>query len=312
VVGNKRGYNTDVIEVYEKYYSKLTEKLFSTKLDCMAKMDQIIDADLRYSIFPGLILYMVSHGLSMMEQRYFGRRLQSSQVRVDVPRREDKSPKSSKRYKSSSRSSSSSRGSSSSRSRSLSRNSSRVSQRDSKSSREKSSPRGRAYERSQHPVTADQSTKISASPNTRQSTGNQTHTHPIAEERINRFDRVLLSEEYDKNSPLQSRSNSLVITDITYTDDQTGVHVELDPIVVQPNNTNNQVGKKRLRGSSKSDEESNRKRSKTENYGKQIGDGSVTLEKQDGYSSAITNSEPTVDQELTTHDELLELLASWQ
>jgi hypothetical protein len=79
VVGIKRGYNTDVVAVYEEYYTKLMEKLFPTKLDCITKMQQLIDADLRYSRFPGLMLYMVSHGLSMLEQKCFGRRLQSPQ-----------------------------------------------------------------------------------------------------------------------------------------------------------------------------------------------------------------------------------------
>ncbi len=84
MVGSKRGYNTDVVEVYEEYYTKLTEKLFLTKLECVTNMDQVIDADLRYSRFPGLILYMVSHGLSMLEQKYFGRRLQNSQGRLSA------------------------------------------------------------------------------------------------------------------------------------------------------------------------------------------------------------------------------------
>ena len=84
MVGNKRGYNTDVVEVYEEYYTKLTEKLFPTKLECVTKMNQVIDADLRYSRFPGLVLYMVSHGLSMLEQKYFGRRLQNSQGRLSA------------------------------------------------------------------------------------------------------------------------------------------------------------------------------------------------------------------------------------
>jgi hypothetical protein len=38
VVGNKHGYNTDVVQVYEEYYTKLMEKLFPTKLDCITKM----------------------------------------------------------------------------------------------------------------------------------------------------------------------------------------------------------------------------------------------------------------------------------
>jgi hypothetical protein len=38
VVGNKHGYNTDVVQVYEEYYTKLMEKLFFTKLDCITKM----------------------------------------------------------------------------------------------------------------------------------------------------------------------------------------------------------------------------------------------------------------------------------
>ena len=84
MIGNKRGYNTDVVEVYEEYYTKLTEKLFPTKLECVTKMNQVIDADLRYSRFPGLVLYMVSHGLSMLEQKYFGRRLQNSQGRLSA------------------------------------------------------------------------------------------------------------------------------------------------------------------------------------------------------------------------------------
>lgn len=84
MVGNKRGYNTDVVAVYEEYYTKLMEKLFPTKLDCITKMDQVIDADLRYSRYPGLILYMVSHGLSMLEQKCFGRRLQNSQGGLSI------------------------------------------------------------------------------------------------------------------------------------------------------------------------------------------------------------------------------------
>lgn len=84
VVGNKRGYNTDVVQVYEEYYTKVMEKLFPTKLDCVTKMNQVIDADLRYSRFPGLILYIVAHGLSMLEQKCFGRRLQNSQGRLSI------------------------------------------------------------------------------------------------------------------------------------------------------------------------------------------------------------------------------------
>jgi hypothetical protein len=36
--GNKHGYNTDVVQVYEEYYTKLMEKLFPTKLDYITKM----------------------------------------------------------------------------------------------------------------------------------------------------------------------------------------------------------------------------------------------------------------------------------
>jgi hypothetical protein len=82
VVGDKRGYNSDVVAVYEEYYTKLMEKLFPTKLDFVTTMNQVIDADLRYSRFPGLILYMVSHALSMLEQRCFGRPLQTSKGKV--------------------------------------------------------------------------------------------------------------------------------------------------------------------------------------------------------------------------------------
>ncbi len=360
MVGNKRGYNTDVVEVYEDYYTRLMAKLFSTKLDCITKMDQVIDADLRYSRFPGLILYMVSHGLSMLEQRCFGRRLQNSQgglsivnalrnfgsdklfflAHFEVPaRRRDKSPttshsNSSKQSRSSSRSSSSSRSGSSSRSRSYSRSSSPAS-RHGTSSRERLSTHRRVHDGSQHVLsTTDQSPKRSAaSLNKHQPTNNQSRDIVSEEERTNRFDRPLLSEQdNNRNSPrkcnafsntnvlsyllllVQSRSNSLVITDITFTDNQP-VRLESQPTVALHNNTNQVSGQKRQReeSSNEPNKESKTKKRKTENFVVGISRNvqPVTQEKQ--YDPpATTNVEPATNQETSANDELLELLDSWQ
>ncbi len=202
------------------------EKLFPTKLDCVTKMNQVIDADLRYSRFPGLILYMVSHGLSMLEQKCFGRPLRNSQGKLSVLRccvilvltiiftvhfevpslRRDKSSassysKSSRRSRSSSRSSSSSRSGSSSRSRSFSRS---PSPRHHNLAKDVASPspHRRVHDGSQHALpTTDQSPKRSMSPNKHQSTTNQSPNTVTGEERANRFDRALLREKVDGNSP---------------------------------------------------------------------------------------------------------------
>jgi hypothetical protein len=60
--------------------------------------------------------------------------------------------------------------------------------------------------------------------------------------------------------------------------------------------------------SNESNEESNTKRRKTQNF---VVGMPVTQEKRDN-SPAITNVEPSLNQETTSSDELLELLASWQ
>jgi mannitol-specific phosphotransferase system IIBC component len=105
---------------------------------------------------------------------------------------------------------------------------------------------------------------------------------------------------------VQSRSNSLVITDITYVDNQAArLESELAGI---PHYNTNQVGQKRQRESSnESDEENNAKKRKTEiNDAVDMGNGSGAQEQQ--------NVEPTLSQETcaSANDELLELLASWQ
>ncbi len=121
---------------------------------------------------------------------------------------------------------------------------------------------------------------------------------------------------------MQSRSNSLVITDITYTDDQPA-HVESQPTVALQNNAHQFSGQRRQReeSSNESDEEVKAKRRKTENFvvdisnngsiTQEVSNGSVTQAKHDD-SPAITNVEPVLNQETKASDELLELLACWQ
>ena len=120
---------------------------------------------------------------------------------------------------------------------------------------------------------------------------------------------------------MQSRSNSLVITDITYTDDQP-VHVESHTTDSLQSNTNQISGHKRQREES-SNEESKTKRRNTGNFVPAFSNAYVSQEKQDD-SPAVTNAEPAIaqqtcandehslNQETTSNDELLELLASWQ
>jgi hypothetical protein len=105
---------------------------------------------------------------------------------------------------------------------------------------------------------------------------------------------------------VQSRSNSLVITDITYVDNQAArLESELAGI---PHHNTNQVGQKRQRESSnESAEVNNAKKRKTEiNDAVDMGNGPGAQEQQ--------NVEPTLSQEMcaSANDELLELLASWQ
>lgn len=111
---------------------------------------------------------------------------------------------------------------------------------------------------------------------------------------------------------MQSRSNSLVITDITFTDNQP-VHVESQTTVALQNDTNQVSGQKRQREKSSSapNEESKTKRRKTENFVVSISSNGqpVTQEK---HSAATANAEPATNQETSANDELLELLASWQ
>lgn len=126
-------------------------------------------------------------------------------VYFEVPRRRDKSPtsshsNSSKQSRSSSRSSSSSRSDSYSRNRSFSRSSSFASQR-SERPREKLRTHRRVHDGSQHVLpTTGQSPKSSISQIKHQSTADQSH-NTATEERANRFDRALLREQVDGNSP---------------------------------------------------------------------------------------------------------------